>query len=231
MEGEGRSVGHRHFVPDLGRFISRDPIGFQGGLNLFNGAGANPVNYVDPSGLELRWMMVPQGRLERGKCSSEPVVEAETPGHTWLEIWEGDKKLYSVGAYPDSGLSSPDAYSGSPKARMITSWPTNPGENARMMTYFQRLVDNQKPNQWYSDSNDPSSLNSTLEVGSVRLTYPDRTKLRVCTTSSRELIKRSLNPKEDIPLLFQPNNLYNHYNPETPLPKGNFSVDGVPSPP
>ena len=49
--GEGRSVGHRQLVPELGRFISRDPIGFQGGLNLFNGAGASPVTMVDPSGL------------------------------------------------------------------------------------------------------------------------------------------------------------------------------------
>ena len=37
--------------PDLGRFISRDPIGFQGGLNLFNGASTNPVTFVDPTGL------------------------------------------------------------------------------------------------------------------------------------------------------------------------------------
>ena len=44
-------MGHRHYAPELGRFISRDPIGFQGGLNLFNGAGANPVTMVDPSGL------------------------------------------------------------------------------------------------------------------------------------------------------------------------------------
>lgn len=43
-----------HSIPsqaDLGRFISRDPIGFRGGLNLFNGAGTSPVTYVDPSGL------------------------------------------------------------------------------------------------------------------------------------------------------------------------------------
>gem|GEM_PF-137075 len=35
----------------LGRFISRDPIGFSGGLNLY-AYTTNPVNYVDPSGLE-----------------------------------------------------------------------------------------------------------------------------------------------------------------------------------
>jgi RHS repeat-associated protein len=44
-------MGHRHYAPELGRFISRDPIGFAGGLHLFNGAGASPVTYVDPLGL------------------------------------------------------------------------------------------------------------------------------------------------------------------------------------
>lgn len=47
--------------PDLGRFISRDPIGFNGGLHLFN--GANPVNRVDPSGLmEVHPMSYPNGK-------------------------------------------------------------------------------------------------------------------------------------------------------------------------
>ncbi len=48
-------MGHRHWDAELGRFISRDPIGFKGGLNLFNGASTNPVTMVDPSGLILEF--------------------------------------------------------------------------------------------------------------------------------------------------------------------------------
>ncbi len=39
-------------MPDLGRFISKDPIGFAGGdTNLYSYVGQNPVNFVDPWGL------------------------------------------------------------------------------------------------------------------------------------------------------------------------------------
>jgi hypothetical protein len=37
----------------LGRFISRDPLGEKGGLNLYGYVGNDPVNGVDPSGLFL----------------------------------------------------------------------------------------------------------------------------------------------------------------------------------
>lgn len=41
------------FDPSLGRWISEDPIGFAGGdNNLYGFVGNNPVNRVDPSGLE-----------------------------------------------------------------------------------------------------------------------------------------------------------------------------------
>lgn len=43
-------MGHRHYDSNLGRFISRDPIGFAGGLALY-GYPTNPVTAVDPSGL------------------------------------------------------------------------------------------------------------------------------------------------------------------------------------
>ena len=43
-------MGHRHYDSNLGRFVSRDPIGFAGGLNLYAYGRANPIQYVDPRG-------------------------------------------------------------------------------------------------------------------------------------------------------------------------------------
>ena len=40
----------RHYDPDMGRFISQDPIGLLGGENLYQHA-PNPVGWVDPLGL------------------------------------------------------------------------------------------------------------------------------------------------------------------------------------
>ncbi|MGE0495367.1 MAG: RHS repeat domain-containing protein, partial [Vulcanimicrobiota bacterium] len=42
----------RHYDARLGRFLSRDPISFAGGLNLYGYVGGNPVNGVDPAGLQ-----------------------------------------------------------------------------------------------------------------------------------------------------------------------------------
>jgi RHS repeat-associated protein len=42
----------RYYDPDVGRFISKDPIGILGGLNMFTYVQNNPVNYTDPYGLQ-----------------------------------------------------------------------------------------------------------------------------------------------------------------------------------
>lgn len=42
----------RFYDPEIGRFISKDPIGFAGGdLNLYAYVGNNPSNFIDPMGL------------------------------------------------------------------------------------------------------------------------------------------------------------------------------------
>lgn len=43
---------HEWYDPETGRWLSKDPIGIAGGLNLYAFCGNNPVNFVDPSGLQ-----------------------------------------------------------------------------------------------------------------------------------------------------------------------------------
>ena len=47
-----RSGGRRTTDPELGRFLTEDPSGPAGGLNLYSYAGNDPVNNSDPSGTE-----------------------------------------------------------------------------------------------------------------------------------------------------------------------------------
>ncbi len=40
----------RNYLPAIGRWLTRDPLGEAGGLNLYAFVGNNPVNWVDPWG-------------------------------------------------------------------------------------------------------------------------------------------------------------------------------------
>jgi RHS repeat-associated protein len=42
---------HRFYDPETGRYLSADPIGLDGGMNLYNYTSNNPMNAIDPKGL------------------------------------------------------------------------------------------------------------------------------------------------------------------------------------
>jgi RHS repeat-associated protein len=53
---QARAVGYwgRMYDPNLQRWIQRDPIGEQGGINLYQFVGNNPLSNIDPDGLYAR---------------------------------------------------------------------------------------------------------------------------------------------------------------------------------
>ena len=49
----------RDYDPAIGRYETSDPVGLRGGLNTFAYALVNPLNYADPSGLDVYFCSVP----------------------------------------------------------------------------------------------------------------------------------------------------------------------------
>ena len=43
----------RYYDPQIGRFLTQDPLAYSGGLNLYSFVLNNPLNLTDPSGLEV----------------------------------------------------------------------------------------------------------------------------------------------------------------------------------
>src|SRR5262249_24625393 len=41
---------YRYYSPELGRFITRDPVGYEAGVNRYAYVNDRPTNYVDPLG-------------------------------------------------------------------------------------------------------------------------------------------------------------------------------------
>ena len=53
---------NRYYVPTLGRWLTRDPIGYQGGIDLYEYVQSSPVGNVDAAGL-AGWGAPPWGTM------------------------------------------------------------------------------------------------------------------------------------------------------------------------
>ena len=74
---------YRAYDPELGMWLSRDPIAENGGINLYAYVGNNPVNWWDPYGLKV-------------EVKSRDVLGG-LGAHTWVEVTDskGDRCTFS----------------------------------------------------------------------------------------------------------------------------------------
>jgi RHS repeat-associated protein len=76
-----QQLGARLYDPVVGRFISPDPIGFAGGLNLYGYCGGNPVGAVDPSGMAPWWEDAGAAIL------NAPGAASKWAWQQWMKLW------------------------------------------------------------------------------------------------------------------------------------------------
>ncbi|MCL4417901.1 MAG: hypothetical protein M1365_14655, partial [Actinobacteria bacterium] len=103
---------NRYYNAQVGRFITQDPIGFKGGLNLFTYVKNNPVNFWDPFGLyDVRWKddnghwmqgnttgdrpVDQQAREQAGRFEGQYGINRAAPGNEVL-ITPGDNDVLVV---------------------------------------------------------------------------------------------------------------------------------------
>jgi RHS repeat-associated protein len=104
---------HRYYDAGTGRFLTRDPIGYEGGTNLYRYVNNNPASRVDPSGLRAMWIEV-RPRLPQEKIYGKHHVYIRFVGGTTpcanqtFGFWSASPVVVGPGSVQSPDLAEDD---------------------------------------------------------------------------------------------------------------------------
>ena len=75
----------RYYDPKVGRFISEDPIGFEGGVNFYAYVENNPANAIDPLGLQGYGFYNTPANESASRINSN--IPGPGPASPWQASW------------------------------------------------------------------------------------------------------------------------------------------------
>ena len=102
-------MGHREYDPSACRFLTRDPIDYDGGINLYAYAGNNPIMFADPSGFQVHEILPAVSeaekaaeilRIARLRLAIEAEIAAEAEVEAGLVVGGGGTSFFATVALP-----------------------------------------------------------------------------------------------------------------------------------
>ena len=154
----------RYYDPNAGRFISEDPIGFDGGVNFYSYVLNRPTRFVDPFGLDI-------AVIENGPTSGNPI------GHTAIAVTGAGVFSYGNG-YPVGGsMSDYVLREGARRNTHVWIIKTSPAQDAKALEYLRSFPNSTLPSGFWSGlflDNCSTRSNRALDAADIEYGYPSK---------------------------------------------------------
>ena len=133
----------RDYEPTTGRYIEADPIGLEGGMNLYGYAGANPLKFTDATGLDYWIEGTAKGEGGLGFHQSICVGQYDSPNRTCISFGVDDPNQCESMRRCKGKVYYDDSAPGSIVFGRYRK--TNADQDRRIVEFFESLIGKEAP--------------------------------------------------------------------------------------